>query len=107
MNVISMLYFFRSFCFVGQAILKLKHESKIEHIFLVGNTGKKFEITFVSISYYISHCLGLTISPSVLVQVVTLCNKSLFLSLVVIVAYHIFPLTYLGRLYIILILIFL
>ncbi|KAI5394868.1 dolichyl-diphosphooligosaccharide--protein glycosyltransferase subunit 2 [Lathyrus oleraceus] len=29
-----------------QAILKLKHESKIEHIFLVGNTGKKFEITF-------------------------------------------------------------
>ncbi|KAL5068058.1 hypothetical protein RYX36_018945 [Vicia faba] len=29
-----------------QAILKLKHESKIEHIFLVGSTGKKFEITF-------------------------------------------------------------
>ncbi|WJX11946.1 proteasome regulatory particle base subunit [Trifolium repens] len=29
-----------------QAFLKLQHETKIEHIFLVGNTGKKFEIIF-------------------------------------------------------------
>ncbi|CAJ2651754.1 unnamed protein product [Trifolium pratense] len=29
-----------------QAFLKLHHETKIEHIFLVGNTGKKFEIIF-------------------------------------------------------------
>ncbi|XP_021279531.1 dolichyl-diphosphooligosaccharide--protein glycosyltransferase subunit 2 isoform X1 [Herrania umbratica] len=27
-----------------QALLKLRHESKIEHIFLVGNSGKQFEI---------------------------------------------------------------
>ncbi|ESW16876.1 hypothetical protein PHAVU_007G191800 [Phaseolus vulgaris] len=27
-----------------QAFLKLRHETKIEHIFVVGNTGKKFEI---------------------------------------------------------------
>ncbi|OMP03060.1 Ribophorin II [Corchorus capsularis] len=27
-----------------QALLKLRHESKIEHIFVVGNPGKKFEI---------------------------------------------------------------
>lgn len=30
-----------------QALLKLKHETKYEHIFVVGNTGKKFEIIFV------------------------------------------------------------
>lgn len=41
-----------------QAFLKLTHETKIEHIFLVGNTGKKFENVFVSSSYYISHFLG-------------------------------------------------
>ncbi|XP_004495085.1 dolichyl-diphosphooligosaccharide--protein glycosyltransferase subunit 2-like isoform X2 [Cicer arietinum] len=29
-----------------QAFLKLTHETKIEHIFLVGNTGKKFENVF-------------------------------------------------------------
>lgn len=34
-----------------QAFLKLRHETKIEHIFLVGNSGKKFEIILVSISY--------------------------------------------------------
>ncbi|KAK2633691.1 hypothetical protein Ddye_016266 [Dipteronia dyeriana] len=28
-----------------QAFLKLRHETKVEHIFLVGNSGKKFEIT--------------------------------------------------------------
>ncbi|CAJ1968186.1 unnamed protein product [Sphenostylis stenocarpa] len=27
-----------------QAFFKLRHESKVEHIFVVGNTGKKFEI---------------------------------------------------------------
>ncbi|OIT31333.1 PREDICTED: dolichyl-diphosphooligosaccharide--protein glycosyltransferase subunit 2-like [Nicotiana attenuata] len=27
-----------------QAFLKLRHESKVEHIFVVGNSGKKFEI---------------------------------------------------------------
>ncbi|KAG9144986.1 hypothetical protein Leryth_017454 [Lithospermum erythrorhizon] len=27
-----------------QAFLKLRHESKVEHIFLIGNSGKKFEI---------------------------------------------------------------
>ncbi|WCJ44145.1 Dolichyl-diphosphooligosaccharide--protein glycosyltransferase subunit 2 [Euphorbia peplus] len=27
-----------------QAILKLRHESKVEHVFLVGNSGKKFEV---------------------------------------------------------------
>ncbi|PNY10772.1 dolichyl-diphosphooligosaccharide-protein glycosyltransferase, partial [Trifolium pratense] len=32
-----------------QAFLKLHHETKIEHIFLVGNTGKKFEIIFISL----------------------------------------------------------
>ncbi|KEH42508.1 putative dolichyl-diphosphooligosaccharide--protein glycotransferase [Medicago truncatula] len=29
-----------------QAFLTLRHETKIEHVFLVGNTGKKFEIKF-------------------------------------------------------------
>ncbi|KAI4301082.1 hypothetical protein L6164_034398 [Bauhinia variegata] len=28
-----------------QAFLKLRHETKVEHIFVIGNTGKKFEIT--------------------------------------------------------------
>ncbi|KAK3193519.1 hypothetical protein Dsin_024829 [Dipteronia sinensis] len=28
-----------------QAFLKLRHETKVEHVFLVGNSGKKFEIT--------------------------------------------------------------
>ncbi|XP_027364040.1 dolichyl-diphosphooligosaccharide--protein glycosyltransferase subunit 2-like isoform X3 [Abrus precatorius] len=27
-----------------QALLKLRHETKVEHVFVVGNTGKKFEI---------------------------------------------------------------
>lgn len=30
-----------------QAFLKLSHDSKVEHIFVVGNTGKKFEILLV------------------------------------------------------------
>lgn len=52
MNVISMLCLLRFF-FVWQAFLTLRHETKIEHVFLVGNTGKKFEIKFVSISYFL------------------------------------------------------
>ncbi|KAA3458707.1 dolichyl-diphosphooligosaccharide--protein glycosyltransferase subunit 2-like [Gossypium australe] len=31
-----------------QAFLKLRHESKVEHIFVVGNSGKQFEIVLVS-----------------------------------------------------------
>ncbi|XP_021903831.1 dolichyl-diphosphooligosaccharide--protein glycosyltransferase subunit 2-like [Carica papaya] len=30
-----------------QAFLSLKHESKVEHVFVVGNSGKKFEIVLV------------------------------------------------------------
>lgn len=32
---------------VFQAFFKLRHETKVEHIFVVGNTGKKFEIILV------------------------------------------------------------
>lgn len=34
-----------------QAILKFRHEIKVEHVFVIGNVGKKFEITLVSISW--------------------------------------------------------
>ncbi|CAN1245131.1 Dolichyl-diphosphooligosaccharide--protein glycosyltransferase subunit 2 [Linum grandiflorum] len=42
-----------------QAILKLTHESKVEHVFVVGNTGKQFEIVLDFLSlldkfYYLS-----------------------------------------------------
>lgn len=70
---------------VLQAFLKLRHETKVEHIFVVGNTGKKFEIILVKylllhifllkISYYIFYCLGSQFWPSLLVQLVTLYNK--------------------------------
>ncbi|XVF21560.1 hypothetical protein REPUB_Repub12eG0100300 [Reevesia pubescens] len=33
-----------------QALLKLRHESKVEHIFLVGNSGKQFEIVLVYVT---------------------------------------------------------
>ncbi|GMP93318.1 hypothetical protein CsSME_00043201 [Camellia sinensis var. sinensis] len=33
-----------------QAFLKLRHETKVEHIFVLGNSGKQFEITLVSSS---------------------------------------------------------
>ncbi|OIW01682.1 hypothetical protein TanjilG_19790 [Lupinus angustifolius] len=33
-----------------QAFLKLRHETEVEHIFVVGNTNKKFEIVLVKIS---------------------------------------------------------
>ncbi|KAA3474927.1 dolichyl-diphosphooligosaccharide--protein glycosyltransferase subunit 2-like [Gossypium australe] len=32
-----------------QALLKLRHESKVEHIFVVGNSGKQFEINFLGL----------------------------------------------------------
>ncbi|OMP11124.1 Ribophorin II [Corchorus olitorius] len=39
-----------------QALLKLRHESKIEHIFVVGNPGKQFEIVLVK--YLLFHRLS-------------------------------------------------
>ncbi|KAI8029899.1 hypothetical protein LOK49_LG01G03710 [Camellia lanceoleosa] len=30
-----------------EAFLKLKHETKVEHIFVLGNSGEQFEITLV------------------------------------------------------------
>ncbi|KAJ1417459.1 Dolichyl-diphosphooligosaccharide--protein glycosyltransferase subunit Swp1 [Sesbania bispinosa] len=56
-----------------QAFLKLRHETKIEHIFLVGNTGKKFEIILdflglVEKLYYLSgrYDIELTVGDAVM-----------------------------------------
>ncbi|KAJ1397843.1 Dolichyl-diphosphooligosaccharide--protein glycosyltransferase subunit Swp1 [Sesbania bispinosa] len=56
-----------------QAFLKLKHETKIEHIFLVGNSGKKFEIILdflglVEKLYYLSgkYDIELTVGDAVM-----------------------------------------
>ncbi|GMP30475.1 hypothetical protein CsSME_00005130 [Camellia sinensis var. sinensis] len=34
-----------NFVFVFEGFLKLKHETKVEHIFVLGNSGELFEIT--------------------------------------------------------------
>lgn len=39
-----------------QAFLKLTHESKVEHIFIVGSSGKQF--TVVLVSFYFLHSFG-------------------------------------------------
>lgn len=39
-----------NYYFPVQAFLKLRHESKVEHIFVVENSGKKFEIILVKFS---------------------------------------------------------
>ncbi|KAI7984706.1 Dolichyl-diphosphooligosaccharide--protein glycosyltransferase subunit 2 [Camellia lanceoleosa] len=39
-----------NFIFVFEAFLKLKHETKVEHIFVWENSGEQFEITLVSSS---------------------------------------------------------
>ncbi|CAN1131578.1 Dolichyl-diphosphooligosaccharide--protein glycosyltransferase subunit 2 [Linum perenne] len=56
-----------------QAILKLTHESKVEHVFVVGNTGKRFEIVLDFLSlvekfYYLSgkYDVQLTVGDSVM-----------------------------------------
>lgn len=36
-------------CVGLQAFLKLKHDTGVEHIFLVGSTGKEFSIALVSV----------------------------------------------------------
>ena len=43
---------------VFQALFKLRHETKVEHIFVVGNTGKKFEIILVK--YLLLQIISLT-----------------------------------------------
>ena len=35
-----------------QALLKLRHESNVEHIFVVGNSGKQFEIVLVKYLFF-------------------------------------------------------
>lgn len=70
MNVIPMPCIIEDFV-VLQAFFKLRHDTKVEHIFAVGNVGKKFEITLVK--YLLLH---ISLSRfGVLVQFVTLCNK--------------------------------
>ncbi|EXB88375.1 Dolichyl-diphosphooligosaccharide--protein glycosyltransferase subunit 2 [Morus notabilis] len=56
-----------------QAFLKLRHESKVEHIFVVGNSGKKFEILLdflglVEKFYYLSgsYDIQLTVGDAVM-----------------------------------------
>ncbi|CAI0434471.1 unnamed protein product [Linum tenue] len=56
-----------------QAILKLTHESKVEHVFVVGNTGKQFEIVLdflglVEKFYYLSgkYEIQLTVGDAVM-----------------------------------------
>lgn len=56
-----------------QALLKLRHESNVEHVFVVGNSGKKFEITLdflglVDKFYYLSgkYDLQLTVGDAVM-----------------------------------------
>ncbi|WVZ07533.1 hypothetical protein V8G54_020879 [Vigna mungo] len=56
-----------------QALLKLKHETKHEHVFVVGNTGKKFEIVLdflglVEKFYYLSgrYDIELTVGDAVM-----------------------------------------
>ncbi|OAY34613.1 dolichyl-diphosphooligosaccharide--protein glycosyltransferase subunit 2 [Manihot esculenta] len=56
-----------------QAILKLRHDTGVEHIFLIGNTGKKFEITLdflglVEKFFYLSgkYDLQLTVGDAVM-----------------------------------------
>lgn len=39
-----------TYCSPLQAFLKLRHESKVEHIFVVENSGKNFEIILVKFS---------------------------------------------------------
>ncbi|GMP73911.1 hypothetical protein CsSME_00031500 [Camellia sinensis var. sinensis] len=34
-----------NFAFISEAFLKLKHETKVDHIFVLGNSGEQFEIT--------------------------------------------------------------
>lgn len=43
---------------VLQAFFKLRHETKVEHIFVVGNTGKKFEKVLVK--YLLLHIISLS-----------------------------------------------
>lgn len=38
---------FTKYFVVWQAFLKLRHETKVEHIFVVGSTGRKFGLTLV------------------------------------------------------------
>lgn len=56
MNVISMLFI--EVFVVLQAFFKLRHETKVEHIFVVGNTGKKFEKVLVK--YLLLHIISLS-----------------------------------------------
>ncbi|KNA05743.1 hypothetical protein SOVF_187510 [Spinacia oleracea] len=56
-----------------QALLKLRHETNVEHVFVVGNSGKKFELTLdflglVDKLYYLSgkYDLQLTVGDAVM-----------------------------------------
>ncbi|KAE8709373.1 Dolichyl-diphosphooligosaccharide--protein glycosyltransferase subunit 2 [Hibiscus syriacus] len=42
-----------------QAFLKLRHESMVEHFFVVGNSGKQFEIVLVKCLFFRGNFLGL------------------------------------------------
>lgn len=45
---------------VLQAFLKLRHETKVEHIFLVGKSGKKFEIVLVSTQLHLVNFVNIS-----------------------------------------------
>lgn len=52
-NVVSHILFNYYFFFLPfQVFLKLRHESKVEHIFVSGNSGKQFEIILVKFLSY-------------------------------------------------------
>lgn len=52
-NVVSHILFNYYFFLPFQVFLKLRHESKVEHIFVSGNSGKQFEIILVKFPSYL------------------------------------------------------
>ncbi|KAG4393766.1 hypothetical protein GLYMA_03G164400v4 [Glycine max] len=57
-----------------QAFFKLKHETKHEHIFVVGNTGRKFEIILVKYLLLHSSLSRFRCSSCVLIKFVIICQ---------------------------------
>lgn len=42
-----------------QAFLRLRHETKVEHTFVVGRSGKKFEITLVKFFFFLNNFISM------------------------------------------------
>lgn len=65
---------FENICLL-QAFLKLTHETKVEHIFIVGSSGKQFTVVLVSLCLHFLYSLG-KIKPAQPVRTFTINHRT-------------------------------